>query len=107
LAGNVQAEEGSQKEQPPAKPSFFQPGAGYKKEPEYKFTGVIRKLPEGGMAGTWVVDDRLIVVTPMTEINEDNSKIALGVEVEVNGLLRGMDFIALHIKVTSGGKKAP
>lgn len=99
-AGNARAEEDSKN-----RPHFYQPGSGYEQEPEYKFTGTISKLPEGGTSGTWVIDQRLILVTPMTTINEEKGKIAAGAAVEVRGLLRGIDFMAVAIAVTTGSSK--
>ncbi len=88
-AGTVQAEE-----QP--RPHFYQPGAAYEKEPVYTFTGIIRKLPEKGTVGIWVIDDRFIAVTSMTLIQ---GKVAVGASVEVKGVLQGVDFLALSIAI--------
>lgn len=106
-AGAAQAEESSRNEPPPEKPHFYQPGSGYEQEPEYKFIGVVKKMPEKGMAGTWVIDDRLIVVTPMTVINEKLGKAAVGTSVAVKGVLQGIDFMALRIEVDGSGNTAP
>jgi hypothetical protein len=106
-AGAAQAEEGSRNEQPPEKPHFYQPGSGYEQEPEYKFSGVIKKMPEKGTAGKWVIDDRLIVVTPMTVINEKLGKATVGTSVAVKGVLQGIDFMALGVEVDGSGKTAP
>jgi hypothetical protein len=99
----VQAEESGQNEQ--ARPHFFQPGQGYEQEPEYKFSGVIRKLPASGMAGVWVIDDRLIVVSSMTNITEEKAKVAVGATIDVRGVLQRTDFVATKIEVTGSGKK--
>lgn len=99
-AGNALAEEDS-KDAAPQRPHFYQPGSGYEQEPEYKFNGVIRKLPESGASGTWIVDQRLVLVTPLTAIKDDKGKIAVGAAVEVKGLLKGIDFMATAIEVKS------
>ncbi len=90
-AGIVQAEEQE-------RPHFHQPGAGYDKEPTYTFTGVIRKLPEKGKVGIWVIDDRFIVVTSMTVVH---GKAAVGASVKVKGVLQNTDFIALTIEAAA------
>jgi hypothetical protein len=97
----AQAEERSQDKQ--QKP-FFTPGQGYEQEPEYKFSGVIRQIPTNGVAGVWIIDDRLIVVSPLTVIKEEKAKAAVGASVDVKGLLKGMDFMATEIEVTGSGK---
>jgi hypothetical protein len=99
----VQAEESGQNE--PPRPPFFQPGQGYEQEPEYKFSGLIRKLPASGMAGVWVIDDRLIVVSSMTNITEEKAKVAVGATIDVRGVLQRTDFVATKIEVTGSGKK--
>lgn len=91
-AGIAQAEEPEQKH-------FYQPGQGYEQEPEYKFSGVIRKMPASGMAGIWTIDTRLVLVTPMTNIKQEQGKVIVGASVEVKGVLRGIDFVALEIEV--------
>jgi hypothetical protein len=88
--GTAQAEEQQDR------PHFYQPGAGYEKEPTYTFTGVIRKRPEKGKVGIWVIDDRLIVVTSMTVIH---GKAAVGASVNVKGVLQNTDFVALSLEV--------
>ncbi|CAK8711963.1 hypothetical protein GCAAIG_01270 [Candidatus Electronema halotolerans] len=90
-AGAAQAEERE-------RPHFYQPGAGYEKEPTYTFTGVIRKLPEKGKVGIWVIDDRLIVVTSMSQIH---GTAAVGASVTVKGVLQDTDFLALTIEVAA------
>lgn len=77
-------------------PHFYQPGAGYEKEPTYTFTGAIRTMPEQGKVGHWVIDDRLIVVSSMTVID---GPAAVGSRVTVKGLLQHTDFLALTITV--------
>jgi hypothetical protein len=93
-AGTPQAEEQE-------RPHFYQPGAGYEKEPTYTFTGVIRKLPEQGKVGIWVIDDRLIVVTSMTQIH---GKPLAGASVKVTGVLQNTDFLALTIEAAADSK---
>lgn len=82
---------------------YHQPGQGYEREPEYNFSGRIKKMPEGGLTGIWAVDDRLIVVTPMTALKEENGKAAVGAEIAVRGMLRGIEFVALEIEVKGDG----
>ncbi|MGX9728706.1 MAG: DUF5666 domain-containing protein [Candidatus Electronema sp. VV] len=97
-AGAAQAEE-----QPHGKP-FYQPGQGYEQEPEYKFSGLIRQLPADGTVGSWIVDDRQIVVTPLTVLKEEQGKAAAGTTVEVKGVLKGISFIATEIEVKAAAK---
>ena len=94
-AGIVQAEAEQER------PHFYQPGAGYNQEPTYSFTGVIRRLPEKGKVGIWVIDDRLIVVTSLTVVH---GKAAIGASVTVKGVLQNTDFLALTIEVAVDSK---
>jgi hypothetical protein len=89
-------------EEPPQQQHYHQPGQGYEREPEYSFSGVIKKMPEKGLVGVWAVDDRLIVVTPMTALKEEQGKAAVGAEIAVRGMLRGIEFVALDIEVKGG-----
>jgi hypothetical protein len=79
-----------------SRPHFYQPGSAYEKEPVYTFTAVVRKLPEKGTVGIWVVDDRYIAVTSMTKIQ---GNVVVGANVEVKGVLQGTDFLALAVTV--------
>lgn len=83
---------------------YHQPGQGYEREPEYNFSGLIKRMPEKGLVGVWAVDDRLIVVTPMTALKEEKGKVAVGAEIAVRGMLRGIEFVALEIEVKGSGK---
>jgi hypothetical protein len=87
----------AQAEEAKEPPNFYQPGAGYEKEPTYTFTGVIRKMPEQGKVGFWVIDDRLVAVSSMTVID---GPAAVGSSVTIKGLLQHTDFLALTITVT-------
>ncbi len=91
FSGTTQAEE--------QKPHFYQPGQGYEREPEYKFSGLIRQLPTDSTVGIWIVDDRQIVVTPLTVLKEEQGKAATGATVEVKGVLKGISFIATEITI--------
>jgi len=97
-AGTAHAEE--QKPQQ----HFYQPGQGYEQEPEYKFSGLIRQLPADGAVGIWIVDDRQIVVTPMTVLKEESGKAAAGAAVEVKGVLKGISFMATAIEVKAASQ---
>jgi hypothetical protein len=82
----------------------YQPGAGYEREPEYTFEGVIKALPADRHLGVWTVDDRQIMVFPGTMIKEAQGKAAVGVKVKVKGILRDLNFMAAEIEIKSGDK---
>lgn len=95
-AGTAQAEEQTPQ---PQQQHFYQPGQGYEQEPEYKFSGLIRQLPADGAVGIWIVDDRQIVVTPLTALKEEQGKATVGAAVEVKGILQGINFMATEIEI--------
>src|SRR5262245_19690920 len=79
----------------------FPPPAGL----PIKFSGKIEELPSTtGRAGDWKVGGKIIHVTAMTRIDEDRGQIAVGVFVEIEGLLQGDGSInALRIEVKPDG----
>src|SRR5215510_9797989 len=70
-----------------------------------KFSGKIEELPSTtGRAGDWKVGGKIIHVTAMTRIDEDRGQIAVGVFVEIEGLLQNDGSInALRIEVKPDG----
>ncbi len=98
-AGAALAEEGNSSQAPQFRQPYYQPGQGYEQEPEYKFSGLIRQRPADKTAGSWIVDDRQIVVTPLTVLKEEQGKAAAGAAVTVKGVLKGISFIATEIEV--------
>jgi hypothetical protein len=53
------------------------------------FIGVINTLPENLQDGTWVVDERQVVVNPSTELDDNHSEFAEGNRVKVYGRRAG------------------
>ena len=49
--------------------------------------GVVEGLPRSGPVGTWIVSQRIIVVTDETQIKEDDGPVRLGARVEVEGFV--------------------
>ncbi len=58
--------------------------------PALEFWGVVTELPASanGFVGVWKVDDKLVNVTPATEINVEDAPLVAGVTVEVHGWLQ-------------------
>ncbi|HET7238791.1 MAG TPA: DUF5666 domain-containing protein [Terrimicrobiaceae bacterium] len=50
--------------------------------------GVIQRLPPDQLFGTWIVSDRVVIVTDGVIIEEDDGPIRLGAKVEVEGFLQ-------------------
>lgn len=70
---------------------------------ESKFYGAIEVLPQNGLNGTWRVSGRDVVVTERTLIKEEHGKVAVGVQVEVQG--GGTPFTAYEIEVKTGDRR--
>ena len=49
--------------------------------------GVIQKLPVNGIVGTWIVSERVVVVTSATVIEQDDRPVEVGAKVEIEGML--------------------
>ena len=50
--------------------------------------GVIQRLPPDQLFGSWVVSDRVVIVTDGVTIKEDDGPIRLGAKVEIEGFLQ-------------------
>ncbi len=71
------------------------------------FRGEIESLPETrGLIGDWKISGRKVVVTPETKLNEEGGKFAVGVMVEVRGILTNGVVKALMV-VTRGNSPVP
>lgn len=70
-----------------------------------KFYGTVERLPEKGWEGIWIVNDREILVTGHTKIEEEYGRVAVGAYVKVEGNYSGKSFTAYEIEV-KGDKKA-
>lgn len=69
-------------------------------EKEYILQGRIEKLPADGLIGTWIVSGKKVTVTKDTQIDDDErAKIAVGVNVDVEGENIGSSISADEIEV--------
>lgn len=66
---------------------------------ESKLYGVIEKMPENGLNGTWIINGKTVVVTDRTRIKEKYDRAAPGRYVEVEGIRDGDSFTAYEIEV--------
>lgn len=67
-----------------------------------RFYGVIEYMPEGGPEGMWTVNDREILVTGETRIEEEFGKAEIGAYVEIEGDYAEKTFNAFNIEVKKG-----
>ncbi|MEW6601404.1 MAG: DUF5666 domain-containing protein [Nitrospirota bacterium] len=66
--------------------------------------GVVESMPEGGPNGIWTVNDREILVTEDTAIEEEFGKTQIGAYVEIEGEYIDKTFTAYKIEVKKGNK---
>lgn len=66
------------------------------------FRGEIESLPADGLIGSWAVSGRRVMVTSETKLNEESGKFAVGVMVEVRGILS--DGIVKALIITARGE---
>lgn len=64
-----------------------------------KFYGTVEEVPEGGIAGTWRINGRELLVTKDTMIKEKYGKAVVGSYVEVEGNYSGKTFTVYEIEV--------
>lgn len=64
-----------------------------------KYYGVIESMPENSIEGIWIVNDREILVTKDTKIEEEYGKAAVGAYVEVEGDYLNKKFTAYKIEI--------
>jgi len=70
--------------------------------PFIELHGAIESLPSSGLTGNWVVSGQIIHVTSDTIVNQEHSRIAVGVMVEVKGRSQPDHSItAIRIEVQS------
>jgi hypothetical protein len=68
-----------------------------------EFRGVIERLPDGGLIGTWVVSGRRVHVSESTTINQEHGAARVGAVVEVHGVVRDdAEVNATEIEVQPG-----
>jgi hypothetical protein len=66
-------------------------------------TGTVESLPPGRMFfGVWAVSGKLVVVTPMTHVDQNNGHVAIGAEVRVTGRQQPNMIWATDITVVTG-----
>lgn len=69
-------------------------------EKEMILEGKIEKLPDAGFTGTWIVAGKKVIVTPNTHIDEDDmTKLAVGVNVQIEGDISGDTVTADEVEV--------
>jgi hypothetical protein len=61
--------------------------------PEIYFIGVITDLPDDGLVGDWMVDDRKVIVTEETELNQEEGEFVVGKRVKVRGHVQDDDSV--------------
>ncbi|MCI5219354.1 MAG: hypothetical protein D3914_09230 [Candidatus Electrothrix sp. LOE2] len=66
---------------------------------ESKLYGVIDKMPENGLNGTWIINGKTVVVSDRTRIKEKYDRAVPGRYVEVEGLRDGDSITAYEIEV--------
>ncbi|MCI5138628.1 MAG: hypothetical protein D3922_09510 [Candidatus Electrothrix sp. AR1] len=66
---------------------------------ETKLYGVIEKMPESGLNGTWIINGKTVQVTDTTRIKEKYGRAAVGRYVEAEGVRNGDSFTAYEIEV--------
>ncbi len=64
---------------------------------KHGFSGVVQAMPEGGYAGQWIFDGKMVYVTENTKI--EHGKLAVGSYVEVEGVIVEGNWIAHRIKI--------
>ena len=68
-----------------------------------EFRGVIERLPDGGLIGTWVISARRVHVSETTVINQEHGAARVGAVVEVHGVVRDdAEVNATEIEVQPG-----
>jgi hypothetical protein len=65
--------------------------SGYEEE---EVEGLIEAMPATGVVGTWQVAGRTVTVTEATEIDLEGQTLAVGVRVEVEGVVQADGSIA-------------
>src|SRR5262245_39541888 len=77
--------------------------SGQDQDKEFEFTGVVETLPDTmGRIGDWKVSGTVVHVTAATMIKQDNSPVAVGDKVEVEGAKRADGSVdAFEIEVKS------
>jgi hypothetical protein len=66
---------------------------------ESKLYGVIEKMPENGLNGTWIINGNKVLVSDRTRIKEKHGRVAVGRYVEAEGVRNGDNFTAYKIEV--------
>jgi hypothetical protein len=61
---------------------------------EEEVEGLIEAMPATGVVGTWQVAGRTVTVTEATEIDLEGQTLAVGVRVEVEGVVQADGSIA-------------
>ena len=63
-----------------------------------KFKGTVQQLPFQSYIGDWVIDGRIVQVTPGTKLEFDGGPAQVGSFVEVKGITFQGQFIATKIE---------
>jgi hypothetical protein len=72
---------------------------------EFKFTGTVEQMPEGGPIGQWRIAQRTVHVSGSTYIEESDGRLSVGALVKVEGFLRGDGSIdAKEMEVERSGQ---
>jgi hypothetical protein len=66
---------------------------------ETKLYGVIEKMPENGLNGTWIINGNTVLVSNATRIKEKHGRAAVGRYVEAEGVRNGDSLTAYKIEV--------
>lgn len=76
---------------------------GHHERYESKFYGTVTKMPESGK-GMWIVNNREVIVTQDTFIEEEHGRAVAGAYVEVKGSHTDNTFTAHKIEVKRAKK---
>jgi hypothetical protein len=66
---------------------------------ETKLYGVIEKMPENGLNGTWMINGKKVLVSDATRIKEKHGRAAIGRYVKAEGVRNGDSLTAYEIEV--------
>lgn len=90
--------------------TFFATGAAWTADDHdhhsrSKLYGTVEEVPED-LYGRWIVNGRLITVTPQTRIVQEYGMATVGAFVEVKGEYDGREFLAEEIEIKQGIRPA-
>ncbi|HEX6945374.1 MAG TPA: DUF5666 domain-containing protein [Casimicrobiaceae bacterium] len=83
------------------------PGAG-PGDDDGEFTGAVEAMPASGLAGSWRIAGRTVIVVSTTRLDQEHGGFRVGATVEVHGIAGGQGVVtASTLEVQSGGAATP